>query len=86
MRAELSFRAHIHTVYDIIMLKVKVFQVMFQVLKKHLMPMRMTKNVNFWMPEEGEFKDPDYSTFDLAFKTSITDDDARRIIEGKQLK
>ena len=36
--------------------------------------------------EEGEFKDPDYSTSNLAFKTSITDDEARKIIEGKQLK
>ena len=36
--------------------------------------------------EEGEFKDPDYSTSNLAFKTAITDDEARKIIEGKQLK
>ena len=36
--------------------------------------------------EEGEFKDPDYSASNLAFKTAITDEDARKIIEGKQLK
>ena len=36
--------------------------------------------------EEGEFKDPEYSASSLAFKTAITDEDARKIIEGKQLK
>ena len=36
--------------------------------------------------EEGEFKDPDFSASNLAFKTAITDEDARKIIEGKQLK
>ena len=36
--------------------------------------------------EEGEFKDPEYSASVLAFKTAITDEDARKIIEGKQLK
>ena len=36
--------------------------------------------------EEGELKDPDFSASNLAFKTAITDEDARKIIEGKQLK
>ena len=41
---------------------------------------------DFLDAEEGEFKDPDYSASNVAFKTAITDEDARKIIEGKQLK
>ena len=36
--------------------------------------------------EEGEYKDPDYSASNLAFNTADTDENARKIIEGKQLK
>ena len=46
----------------------------------------MDKDSEFLDAEDGEYKDRDYSESNLAFKTAITDEDARKIIEGKQLK
>ena len=46
----------------------------------------LDKDCEFLDAEEGDFKDPEYLDSNKVFKTAITDEDARKIIEGKQLK
>ena len=44
------------------------------------------KDSEFLDAEDGDFKDAEYLESNLAFKRAISDEDARKIIEGKQLK
>ena len=53
---------------------------------KALNEIDMDNDCEFLDAEEGEFKEREYLESNLAFKTAITDDDARKIIAGKQLK
>ena len=45
----------------------------------------MDRDCEFLDAEDNEFKDSPYLEPNLTFKTAITEDDARKIIEGKQL-
>ena len=44
------------------------------------------EDCEFLDAEDGELKDTEYLEPNLTFKTAITEEDARKIIEGKQLK
>jgi hypothetical protein len=46
----------------------------------------LDKDCEFLDAEDGDLKEREYSESNLAFKTAITDEDARKIIAGKQLK
>ena len=46
----------------------------------------MDKDCDFLDAEDSEFKERQYLESNSAFKTAITDGDARKIIAGKQLK
>ena len=46
----------------------------------------LDKDCEFLDAEDGEFKEPEQLDPNLTFKTAITEEDARKIIEGKQLK
>ena len=48
--------------------------------------LEIDKDCEFLDAEDSEFKDVEYLEPNLAFKTAITEEDARKIIEGKQLK
>ena len=53
---------------------------------KALNEIDVDNDCEFLDAEDGEFKEREYLESNLAFKTAITDADARKIIEGKQLK